>query len=432
MPGRTSGFRRAGDFTPSGEYALGGEISQVHVTCKGRKFGSWIDADARANGYNAADLIENPAYIIESILRDVLGHTSTVINYASFDEVANTTNGKRNGWKFARSITAQGNSLAAVQEICENSGMVLVHDYANQERLVALDHYSPTDSLANAEIVFEDGKPQARVRQTNTQYIYNEFYLNYKYNYGSGNFDKQLFITATANNLAANARSDTTYPLYGNATGLCEGSQTMYNVVRRWTYDAPWIREDATAELFIKFVADWLAIRKWEIDALLHYTAKTLKLEVMDQVTWNLDLLPASMRDEQVTDLAAAQGSGGTLANGTYYYVVTVTDRYGEGKKCAELTAVVASGGGTAVLDLTWSAVAGATGYRIYRATVSGTYTGYLTSATNSKTDTGAALTLGTPPSGSAAFFITRVVDYGLKGGSRVRMSFILCPYIFL
>ena len=403
------------------------------AACYGRMFGSWIDADSRANGFNENTLIENPAYIIESILRDVLGHTSTVINYASFDTVGNTTNGKRDDWKFAQSITSQGNSLGVIQEICEQSGTVLVHDYANQERLVALDHYSPTDSLGNAEIVFEDGKPQARVRQTHTQYIYNEFYLNYKYNYGSGNFDKQLFMNATDNNLASNTRVDETFATYGSAGGLCEGSQTMYNVVRRWTYDAPWIRDDATAELFIKFMADWLAIRKWEVDALLHYTAKTLKLEVMDQVDWNLDLLPASLRDEQATNLAATQGSGGTLADGTYYYVVTTTDRYGVGKKCAQLTAVVIGGGGTAVLNLTWGAVAGATGYRIYRATVSGTYSGYLTSTTNSKTDTGAALTgTSAPPAGSAAFFITRVVDYGLKGGSRVRMSFILCPYIFL
>ena len=67
----------------------------VYGEAKGRKFGAWIDADSRNNGYNQNDLIENPAYIIESILRDVLSLTSTSIDYASFDTVGNSTDGKR-------------------------------------------------------------------------------------------------------------------------------------------------------------------------------------------------------------------------------------------------------------------------------------------------------------------------------------------------
>ena len=35
---------------------------------KGRMFGDWIEANGRSNGYSKGDLIENPAYIIESIL----------------------------------------------------------------------------------------------------------------------------------------------------------------------------------------------------------------------------------------------------------------------------------------------------------------------------------------------------------------------------
>lgn len=37
---------------------------------KGRMFGGWIDDNSRSNGFNSGDLIENPAYILESILRD--------------------------------------------------------------------------------------------------------------------------------------------------------------------------------------------------------------------------------------------------------------------------------------------------------------------------------------------------------------------------
>ena len=37
---------------------------------KGRLFGSWVTAGARSNGYATTDYIDNPAYAIESIIRD--------------------------------------------------------------------------------------------------------------------------------------------------------------------------------------------------------------------------------------------------------------------------------------------------------------------------------------------------------------------------
>jgi hypothetical protein len=37
---------------------------------KGRMFGAWVDTGTRDNGYDEDDLIENPVYIAESILRD--------------------------------------------------------------------------------------------------------------------------------------------------------------------------------------------------------------------------------------------------------------------------------------------------------------------------------------------------------------------------
>jgi hypothetical protein len=427
MPNRTSGYRRVGfvEGDPGQKSTLN---SNLFSLIKGRKFAAWIDADSRNNGYNAANLIENPAYIIESILRDVLGHASAVINYQSIDDLGNTTNGRRKDWKLAASVTAEQNSLNLIAEICENSGMILVHDYANKERLVALDHYNPVDQLSASDVTFENLKPQVRVRQTHVKYICNEFYLNYKYNYGSGNYDKQLFVTASDNNLADNTRSDATYATY---EALCAGSQSMYNTVRRWTYDANWIRDDATAELFIKTMADWLSIRKWEVEATLWYSAKTLKLEVLDQVTWNLDLLPVSVRDQAVTDLDGIGTDGGSLS-GTVYYVVCAYDPNGEGKVSNERPVNLAATGSTAT-SLAWSPIPGATKYRIHRGTSSGTYAGYYETTNTYFTDTGAAFTGTTAaPISAGAFFISNVIDYGLKGGGRVKMSFHLVPYIFL
>jgi len=48
-------------------------INNVFSPCKGRMFDRWIDTAngaTRSNGYNEGDLIENPEYMIESLLRD--------------------------------------------------------------------------------------------------------------------------------------------------------------------------------------------------------------------------------------------------------------------------------------------------------------------------------------------------------------------------
>jgi len=49
------------------------EIDYVYYSGKGRQYGAYIDADSRNQGYNANALIENPIFIIESILRSELG-----------------------------------------------------------------------------------------------------------------------------------------------------------------------------------------------------------------------------------------------------------------------------------------------------------------------------------------------------------------------
>ena len=47
------------------------EHSEVNFSAvKGMIAGDWIDSAGRTNGYNGGDLIQNPAYVIESILRD--------------------------------------------------------------------------------------------------------------------------------------------------------------------------------------------------------------------------------------------------------------------------------------------------------------------------------------------------------------------------
>lgn len=76
--------------------------SRIFVECTGRKFGSWIDEGGRSNSYNENDLIENPAHIIESILRDELGLTASDVDVASFDSVG----GDLSSWDIAVNVTS--------------------------------------------------------------------------------------------------------------------------------------------------------------------------------------------------------------------------------------------------------------------------------------------------------------------------------------
>lgn len=89
---------------------------------------------------------------------------------------------------------------------------------------------------------------------------------------------------------------------------------------------------------------------------------------------------------------------GGTLAAATYYYKLTALNVAGETTASAEANQVTT--GATSTVTLTWSAVSGATGYKLYRATSTGAEV-YLTTlgAVTTFTDTG-AITPGTaaPP----------------------------------
>ena len=86
--------------TPSISFPI--NIDYIYYSGKGRKYGAYIDADSRNNGYNKGDLLENPIYIIESILRSELGE------YYSGNATSTTSNKLVNsGASFATSIVGQ-------------------------------------------------------------------------------------------------------------------------------------------------------------------------------------------------------------------------------------------------------------------------------------------------------------------------------------
>lgn len=104
---------------------------------------------------------------------------------------------------------------------------------------------------------------------------------------------------------------------------------------------------------------------------------------------------------------ASTSTTGGALAAATYYYVVTALGYQGETTKSNEQS--VTTTGTTSSNTITWGAVAGATGYRVYRGTASGSENVYYTvssGTTLSLVDTGAAATSGSPPTVNTAIAV--------------------------
>ncbi len=98
----------------------------------------------------------------------------------------------------------------------------------------------------------------------------------------------------------------------------------------------------------------------------------------------------------------------GSIGAGTYYYVITALDVQGETVKGTQSTGQVLAS--TGEVALTWTAITGATSYKVYRSTTSGTYTtpAYIANPTaNSYTDTAASASSGAPPATDSSGTLT-------------------------
>jgi hypothetical protein len=114
----------------------------------------------------------------------------------------------------------------------------------------------------------------------------------------------------------------------------------------------------------------------------------------------NLDLQAQLVAPSSLA--VAPSTTGGTLAAGATYWVVTATTANGETTVSNEVTATLTGSTSSAVLS--WSAVVGATGYNVYRGTTAGGENKLVASvSTNTYTDTGAASTTVSPPSTNTA-----------------------------
>ena len=144
------------------------------------------------------------------------------------------------------------------------------------------------------------------------------------------------------------------------------------------------------------------------------------------QITRNLFTKPVSWRNPVLTPPSApaitTSASGGALAAGTHYFtVVAVMKTEGDeavSAKSAEARVVVAASGTR--VTLTWSGVAAADFYRVYRGTSAGGENRYMQSAAGATSIvyTGSGETAGTPPSVGSKWNVKNLLE--LKNARRV------------
>ena len=102
-----------------------------------------------------------------------------------------------------------------------------------------------------------------------------------------------------------------------------------------------------------------------------------------------------------VLTLGAITTVGGTFAAATYFWKITATNASGEGPVSNEITSAIALNG---TAPMSWPAVPMATGYKIYRGTLTGTENVLVAAVAGlAYTDTGAAGSAATPPVADAS-----------------------------
>jgi hypothetical protein len=273
---KTEVYRRGLRRGPSG-------LDYAYIAGKGREYNTWIDTidgGARATftgvddpGYNANALIENPVYIVESILRDEIGidpsSDGTELNVARFDEAGNTTDGiignifndSVTDILFAFSQVSSVDGFELCRDIAECFGGILFWD-ANGKVSLACRDLSANYTSADTTIEYKDigGVKPGR---TSIAAVRNRVTLRYNYDHAAGDYLSEVVV------------NDTTSQDSG-ANGI--------NAIKELVFECPYIIDETTATALGNYVLDRFAYQRLTLS--FNAPPKYLDLEIGDTVSF--------------------------------------------------------------------------------------------------------------------------------------------------
>ena len=199
----SSGFFYISALAPSRRTAVAREVNEIKTEViepsavdyvfysgKGRKFGSWADDNSRNNGYDEADLIENPIYIVEDILRTELSASN--VDTTSFDVSGNATNGliadvfddEVTDVKFAFSQFKLIESKELVEEIGRLCGTYVFLSGDGNFKTATLRKPADYDSDDVVQTINYNLITLDAINKTPTSGVRNDIDVNYGYHYG--------------------------------------------------------------------------------------------------------------------------------------------------------------------------------------------------------------------------------------------------------
>lgn len=229
------------------------ERSRFFAQIKGRMF-----ADTWSARRNTTDLVENPADVIEKIIRDDLDAEDD-IDTTNFD----TAKTARTTWELAYSINKEINSLKEIEAICKESMMLFWKDAIGKHTLRALDiaTSSARALTTNDILVDKDSKRSSfSIRMSDLDAVYNEFYIHYNRDPATGEYHGLKYVK--------NPSSEPFSTDYTNFTSegeaywdYCNESYSRYGFTRTEHIYLDRVVVDATAESIAKKIIEWRFLR---------------------------------------------------------------------------------------------------------------------------------------------------------------------------
>lgn len=261
----------------------------IYVSGKGRMFGSWIDDAGHSNSFNAGDLIENAAYVMESLLIDEAGAATSNLQLASFDSLATL----RSSYKAARQLLEQRDLFDLLAEVCHEFAFACIEAPDGKFALRKIGATADAVTTYGRDTFLMKGQDTSfTIGRLDVKEIYNDFILRYKVNMATGEPEKMLFVRhpdeAGYEEEWTNLTSDRE-----DTWEICATAYVNFQQVNLWEHTALWIRDDATAELFLKWIINRLTRRRHTVSFTAPLAA--LALELCDEAKFTHPLMPDAM-----------------------------------------------------------------------------------------------------------------------------------------
>lgn len=234
--------------------------TSLSICTEGRPFGAWIGS---RGGYTSGDIIPVHAYIIEDILRNYVGISATYIDTDSIDAAGHGTTGTRKDIRAYIQHTEQADVTAVLAALATESASLLTFRADRTAKLVSLDYTNPDVRTITPDHLRQDYR--GRISSLSSTFLFDSVRMRYALNYNTSKYDKELFLNPAEFSLYrlwvstdAIAQTDTRAGTPDTFTGLADAANTRLNRTREFLLETSTIRDDASALVLFKWLADWL------------------------------------------------------------------------------------------------------------------------------------------------------------------------------